>query len=426
MRVAVVGVAWEAADHTRRWLRSVRERSAGHDVELHLLDNGSRDPAVAEAFREAGPRVHVRWEANAGLHRAWNRLLPGALDSGADLVALSNNDVVVGPGWLDALERELARGGDRYFLPSDPRCGPDGLAEAAAARATDLTTVPARAGWCLCLPPRAAALACPFPEAMELWCGDDWLHDVALAGWRCEEVRACVAHHAVSASCGMRPDLPKVAARDRAAYARVLAGDSRATLAECEALLLSLPRREDKRPRWLRAMPGAEDPKSPYYRLLYELAARLRPATFLEVGTQAGTSACHVAAASPGTRVVTLDVDVRSAEGVAALARERALRNLEAVHADSTRREGLEAALRLGRLSLLFVDGDHSYEALRSDLATFAPLLEPGGLALVDDVELLDGTRAAWAEFKAAHLGAALDLPAAHTYGGFGVYRREP
>ena len=37
------------------------------------------------------------------------------------------------------------------------------------------------------------------------------------------------------------------------------------------------------------------------------------------------------------------------------------------------------------RFTLVFIDGDHSYEVARSDIANFAPLVEPGGYIVIDD-----------------------------------------
>lgn len=37
------------------------------------------------------------------------------------------------------------------------------------------------------------------------------------------------------------------------------------------------------------------------------------------------------------------------------------------------------------RFAIVFVDGDHSYEAARFDIATYAPLVLPGGFVVVDD-----------------------------------------
>jgi hypothetical protein len=41
--------------------------------------------------------------------------------------------------------------------------------------------------------------------------------------------------------------------------------------------------------------------------------------------------------------------------------------------------------VRSERFTLVFIDGDHSYEVARSDILNFAPLVEPGGYLVVDD-----------------------------------------
>jgi predicted O-methyltransferase YrrM len=40
-------------------------------------------------------------------------------------------------------------------------------------------------------------------------------------------------------------------------------------------------------------------------------------------------------------------------------------------------------------LDVLFIDGDHSYDAARSDLRVYGPLMRSGGLILMHDVDLL-------------------------------------
>jgi cephalosporin hydroxylase len=44
------------------------------------------------------------------------------------------------------------------------------------------------------------------------------------------------------------------------------------------------------------------------------------------------------------------------------------------------------AGLVPGELDILFVDGDHSYQGVRSDLERFAPRVKRGGLILVHDI----------------------------------------
>jgi predicted O-methyltransferase YrrM len=43
------------------------------------------------------------------------------------------------------------------------------------------------------------------------------------------------------------------------------------------------------------------------------------------------------------------------------------------------------AAVADGSLDWVYVDGDHTYDGVRSDLEAWAPKLEPGGLLMGDD-----------------------------------------
>ena len=57
-------------------------------------------------------------------------------------------------------------------------------------------------------------------------------------------------------------------------------------------------------------------------------------------------------------------------------------------------------------LAVLHVDGDHGYEAVRSDIHRFAPLVAPGGLVVFDDYDgAHDGVRRAVHELLAAPTG---------------------
>lgn len=58
--------------------------------------------------------------------------------------------------------------------------------------------------------------------------------------------------------------------------------------------------------------------------------------------------------------------------------------SVTAVRGLSTAPEVLQR-LRTERFSLVFIDGDHSYEAARSDILNYAVLVEPGGYLVVDD-----------------------------------------
>lgn len=98
---AVVVAAHNQREFTRRFLGSFRRHTPGA-TELIGVDNGSDDDTAA-LFAAAGARV-IRNRRNLGVARAWNQGLAAA---GARHVCICNNDVVLSPGWLDVLLREL-------------------------------------------------------------------------------------------------------------------------------------------------------------------------------------------------------------------------------------------------------------------------------------------------------------------------------
>lgn len=75
-------------------------------------------------------------------------------------------------------------------------------------------------------------------------------------------------------------------------------------------------------------------------------------------------------------------------------------------------------------LDLLFIDGDHSYDGVRTDFDHFAPLLRSGGLAAFHDIvpgpqERVGGVPRFWRQ--ARELGPSVELVEDWGQGGFGI-----
>ena len=158
-------------------------------------------------------------------------------------------------------------------------------------------------------------------------------------------------------------------------------------------------------------------------RFLFGLARAHRPARVLELGTNLGVGAAHLAGAlalndaepgGPGrggadlrraSRLVTL-------EGAPALAgrAERALADLG--HADRARvvvgpfAETLADVAASERWDLVFVDGHHEAAAALAYVATLGPHLAPGALVVLDDVEPGRPVRRAWRALRAGRVPA--------------------
>lgn len=105
MRVSVIIPAWNLVEMTSACLRSLAAHSAGADMEVLVVDNGSTD-ATPEALpplgRELfGPRFRILgMEENLGFARACNA---GARAASGEMLFFLNNDTLATEGWLAPL-----------------------------------------------------------------------------------------------------------------------------------------------------------------------------------------------------------------------------------------------------------------------------------------------------------------------------------
>ena len=126
--IAVIVVNWNRRELLRQCLESlVRQEGAGFEV--IVVDNGSDDGSpelVAQEFL-ASRRLNARLIRNAenrGFCVANNQ---GFAATGAEFVALLNNDAEAGPGWLAALRRcfdgrpEIGMAASKILVHEDPR-----------------------------------------------------------------------------------------------------------------------------------------------------------------------------------------------------------------------------------------------------------------------------------------------------------------
>lgn len=222
--IAVCGLAWNCADYSQKWLESVRRNSGGHEIKLFLLDNGSTD-GTSKLFKSYNPTYFARHESNDSIHIAWNKLLREAHKHNPELIVLSNNDLLVGPGWADAALRELHKNPKRYFLPNGAFYGdPAQFDMEVRSRLPSLpqSTVPGRAGWFLMFPPDALPIFLPVPEELILWYGDDYIHaKLQRAGYTCEAIQDCCVMHFGSVTVFRRDGYNQIVDRDRMIYAEI-------------------------------------------------------------------------------------------------------------------------------------------------------------------------------------------------------------
>jgi predicted O-methyltransferase YrrM len=144
----------------------------------------------------------------------------------------------------------------------------------------------------------------------------------------------------------------------------------------------SLETIEDTRPEWLRRLPHADDPQALYYRALYEWTRKFQPARILEIGTDRGWSAAHMAAGAPHSSVVTLDIRPESADFVRALP----IANIVPLTMSSSM--AAQHVMSFHPFDMLYIDANHTFNEAYGEYTAYRPVLRDGALIVFDDLAL--------------------------------------
>ncbi|HET9952522.1 MAG TPA: class I SAM-dependent methyltransferase [Candidatus Eisenbacteria bacterium] len=166
-----------------------------------------------------------------------------------------------------------------------------------------------------------------------------------------------------------------------------------------------------------------------------EVLAARAPRTVLEVGTADGGSLfLFTRVAAPDAHLVSIDLPGGEFGGgypayKAALYRAfaRPGQRIDLLRADSHDRATADRVSRLfgqGAVDLLFIDGDHSYEGVKSDHDLYAPLVREGGTIAFHDIvpgpaSNVGGVPRFWRELKAT--SEAREIVADWNQGGYGI-----
>ena len=173
----------------------------------------------------------------------------------------------------------------------------------------------------------------------------------------------------------------------------------------------------------------------PEIRELFRRVRRRRPRRVLEIGTAHGGSLyLWTHASAPDAQLISVDLppweldDPSEARKVAQLqAFGRPRQKVELIRADShdpASLNAVRAALGHAPLDFLFIDGDHTYEGVRRDVAEYGALLRPGGLMALHDIHPHSkgwggDVPRLWRELRATH--RTEELVADRGQDGFGI-----
>lgn len=171
---------------------------------------------------------------------------------------------------------------------------------------------------------------------------------------------------------------------------------------------------------------------------LLDKIAALAPKRVCEIGTSAGGTLYLLTRVShPQALVISIDVvippNAEAARNRMVLSGQRLVSIRGDSHAEATLRR-VETLLAGEKLDVLFIDGDHSYEAVRGDFERYAPLVRRGGLIALHDINEDFATRHGvqtssisgdvprfWSELKRSHRTEELIADPAQDGYGIGI-----
>jgi predicted O-methyltransferase YrrM len=124
-------------------------------------------------------------------------------------------------------------------------------------------------------------------------------------------------------------------------------------------------------------------------------AAEQRPVRVCEIGTLHGGTTMLLSRVSPSVRLmVGIDLRISNRRFLTGLTPDgQVLHLLEGSSLERETFERLAHVLGDGQLDLLFIDGSHHYQDVRSDFVRFRELVRPGGLVAFHDIVEDYGTR---------------------------------
>ena len=123
-----------------------------------------------------------------------------------------------------------------------------------------------------------------------------------------------------------------------------------------------------------------KDPSRVYYRLAYHLTKELKPTCSVELGTECGYFAAHLAAGNPDGMVWAVDPDAKDIFHIQHRFSNIVL--LEGTSIDPT----VLAKFEEESVDLLFIDSLHVAQYTLWETALWSPKMKRGGVILYDDV----------------------------------------
>jgi predicted O-methyltransferase YrrM len=145
-------------------------------------------------------------------------------------------------------------------------------------------------------------------------------------------------------------------------------------------------------------------------KLLYRLAASVKPANIMELGTCLGVTTLYLQAAAPGAEVYTFEGCPETA-GVAKDVFERAGVNDINVITGNFDDTLPNIIAGMDKLDFVYIDGNHQRDATLKYFEWCLPKVHENTMLIFDDIYWSEGMKEAWAQIKAhPRVTATVDL----------------
>lgn len=123
-----------------------------------------------------------------------------------------------------------------------------------------------------------------------------------------------------------------------------------------------------------------------YYAFLYHLTKKLNPQLIIEIGVQTGVATAHMAMAAPKADVIGIDPNPVWYKDII----KTNCPNVIFIQGYSQNFDHRALDIKSYKIDLAFIDGEHTYEQVKSDYYQLLPHVRKGGVIIIDDIRLPD------------------------------------
>jgi predicted O-methyltransferase YrrM len=151
--------------------------------------------------------------------------------------------------------------------------------------------------------------------------------------------------------------------------------------------------------RTIRSLAMQASVSKKFGRLLYRMVRFYQPVRVIEMGTSLGISTHYLALGNAASRITTIEADTALASVASEGFTRCQLTNTGLINGlFDNYLPSLEG--KLDAMTMVFIDGDHSYESTLKWVRFFLAEISAGSIIVLDDINWSAGMRQAWKEIR--------------------------